>query len=148
MLAKAFFSLFFLIGILPTAHSEIYRWVDENGKTQFSDRPLDNKTQKVKVDTQRNSYGGGGVLERQRGLLNGYQANDAKQLQNKKLAEQQAVRSERLQARCINAKDRLKNYQRGSLYRLDSNGERIYYSEEERTAAIDKYEQSIQKNCS
>ena len=147
MLAKAFFSLFLFIFILPAAHAGIYRWVDEKGQTQFSDRPVDNKTQKVKVDTQHNSYGGGGVLERQKGLLDEYQAKDAQQLRNKKQAEKEAAQAQRLEARCINAKDRLKNFKKGALYRLDKKGERIYYSEEKRSKAIDKYQQAIEKNC-
>ena len=147
MVVKAFCSLLIIICVLPVAQAEIYRWLDENGNTQFSDRPLNSKTQKVKVDTQRNSYGGGGVFERQRDLLDGYEADDAQKRQEKRQAAKQAVRDERLQARCINAKDRLKNYQRGALYRLDGNVERNYYSEEERTKAIEKYKQLIDANC-
>jgi hypothetical protein len=147
MVAKALLSALLFICILPLAHAEIYRWVDKNGKIQFSDRPSNHQAEKVKVDTERNSYGGGGVLERQRDLLDDYQANDAEQRRNKQQAANKEVREKRLQAQCINAKDRLKNYQRGSLYRLDQNGERIYYSEEERAKAIDKYQQLIGKNC-
>jgi hypothetical protein len=101
----------------------------------------------VTVDTQRNSYGGGGVLERQRSLLDKYQANDVKELRAKQQAKKQAAKDKRLKVRCINAKDRLKNFKRGALYRLDDQGERIYYSEEERTKTIDKYQQLIQENC-
>jgi hypothetical protein len=147
MAAKAIFSLLILVFITSIANAEIYRWIDKDGKTQFSDRPQNSKTEKVKVDTQRNSYGGGGVLERQRDLLDGYQADDAQKRRDKQQAAIQAVKDKRLQASCVNAKDRLKNYNRGALYRLDSNGERIYYSEEERSNAINKYQQLIQKNC-
>jgi hypothetical protein len=147
MAAKAIFSLLILVFITSIANAEIYRWIDKDGKTQFSDRPENSKTEKVKVDTQRNSYGGGGVLERQRDLLDGYQADDAQKRRDKQQAANQAVKDKRLQASCVNAKDRLKNYNRGALYRLDSNGERIYYSEEERSNAINKYQQLIQKNC-
>tara|TARA_R110001583_G_scaffold110891_4_gene259964 strand:+ start:232 stop:450 length:219 start_codon:yes stop_codon:yes gene_type:complete len=66
MQTKAYFPLFFFISFLSTAHAEIYRWVDEHGRIQFSDRPLDSKTEKVNVDTQRNSYGGGGILKPQK----------------------------------------------------------------------------------
>jgi len=147
MAMKACFSLLMFIFITSIANAEIYRWIDKDGKTQFSDRPLDSKTEKVKVDTQRNSYGGGGVFERQRDLIDEYQANDKQESQDKRQAANKAARDKRLQAQCVNAKDRLKNYQRGALYRLNGKGERIYYSEEERSRAIDKYQQVIQKNC-
>lgn len=149
MTGKAFLSLLIFLCILPTAQAEIYRWVDKNGKTQFSDRPLarDSSTEKVKVDTQRNSYGGGGVLERQRDLLDGYQTDDVQKKRVKQQAANKAAKDKRLQAGCINAKDRLKNFQRGAIYRLDENGERIYYSEEERTRTINKFQQVINENC-
>lgn len=147
MVAKAFLSVFIIISISSLAQAEIYRWTDKDGNTQFSDRPLNSKTKTVEVDTQQNSYGGGRVLERQRDLLDEYQADDAQQQQEKQQAAKQAVKDERLQASCNNAKDRLKNFQRGALYRLDANGERIYYSEEERTDKLNKYQQSIEKHC-
>jgi hypothetical protein len=149
MTAKVLLSLIIFLCILPAAQAEIYRWVDKDGKTQFSDRPLarDSSTEKVKVDTQRNSYGGGGVLERQRELLDGYQADDVQKNLAKQQAAKKATKDKRQQAACINAKDRLKNYQRGAIYRLDENGERIYYSEEERTKAINKFQQLINNNC-
>lgn len=145
MVAKNLIVFLVIFFILPNSHSEIYRWIDDNGKVQFSDRPLNNKTKKLDVDTRQNSYGG--ILKRQRELLNEYQSNDVQQQQEKRQAAAQAVKDERLQVRCINAKDRLRNYQRGALYRLDENGERIFYSEEDRTKAINKYQQLIQKNC-
>lgn len=147
MLAKALFSVFLITFIFSAAHAEIYRWTDKDGNTQFSDRPLNSKTKKVNVDTQRNSYGGGRVLERQRDLLDEYQADDLQQQEEKQQAAKQAVKDKRLLASCNNAKDRLKNFQRGALYRLDANGERIYYSEEERTDKLNKYQQSIEKHC-
>jgi hypothetical protein len=149
MLTKASFSLLLFICLLPLSHAEIYRWVDDNGKIQFSDRPSarDSKAEQVKVNTQRNSYGGGGLLERQKDLLDGYQAKDAQKVKDKQQAKRQAAQDKRLQTRCLNAKDRLKNYQRSALYRLDNKGERIYYSEEQRSKAIAKFQQLIQKNC-
>ncbi|CCK77890.1 MAG: DUF4124 domain-containing protein [Oleispira antarctica] len=66
MQTKAYFPLFLFVYFLSTAHAEINRWVDEHGRIQFSDRPLDSKIEKVNVDTQRNSYGGGGTLKPQK----------------------------------------------------------------------------------
>ena len=46
MQAKAYFPLFLFVYFLSTAHAEINRWVDEHGRIQFSDRPLDRKIEK------------------------------------------------------------------------------------------------------
>lgn len=132
---------------ISTTQAEVYRWLDENGKIQFSDRPSNNRSEKVTLNTERNSYSGGGILERQRDLLDEYRADSLRQERKDRQAAIQKARDKKLQQRCIRAKDRLKNYTGSSLYRLDQDGDRIYYSEEERSMAIDKFKQLIQENC-
>jgi hypothetical protein len=142
------FSIFFLLMLsISTTQAEVYRWLDENGKIQFSDRPSNNRSEKVTLNTERNSYSGGGILERQRDLLDEYRADSLRQERKDRQAAIQKAREKKLQQRCIRAKDRLKNYAGSSLYRLDQDGDRIYYSEEERSMAIDKFKQLIQENC-
>jgi hypothetical protein len=133
--------------MMPIAQAEVYRWVDDDGKIQFSDRPLNDKSEKMKLDTKRNSYSGGGILERQRDLLDEYRADDLQQERKDRQAAIEEAREKDLQQRCIRAKDRLKSYEGSSLYRLDPKGERIYYSEEERSKAINKYQKLILANC-
>jgi len=41
LLAVSLAAAFALAG--PAAHAEVYKWVDENGKTQFSDKPPPNQ---------------------------------------------------------------------------------------------------------
>lgn len=50
--------LAFILGVLisATCHSEIYRWVDEDGKVQFSDRPPDDAQSDVIDTSVVNSY--------------------------------------------------------------------------------------------
>ena len=100
MQTKAYFPLFFFISFLSTAHAEIYRWVDEHGRIQFSDRPLDRKIEKGTLMLSVIFMAVVGPWSR-----------------------------------------------RSVLYRLDEQGERIYYSEEQRTKTIEEYEKIIQKNC-
>jgi hypothetical protein len=134
--------------ISPIAHAEIYRWVDKNGKTQFSDRPLRGKaSNQIDVDTSKNSYGGGTVLNRQRDLLDRYKNED---LQSKKAKQQAKVdqeKREEFQAVCIRAKDKLLNFERSSIYTLNDEGERVYYSEEKRERRIEELRQTITKYC-
>jgi hypothetical protein len=74
------FSIFFLLMLsISTTQAEVYRWLDENGKIQFSDRPSNNRSEKVTLNTERNSYSGGGILERQRDLLDEYRADSLRQ---------------------------------------------------------------------
>lgn len=128
--------------------AQIYRWVDEKGRVQFSDRPINGKTaNKVNVDTTKNSYGGGDVLNRQRDLLDRYDQQDLKSQEDKKQAQREEEKQKRLKSACLRAKDQLARFERGLIYTLDDQGERIYYSEEVRAEKIEWYRQSIAKSC-
>lgn len=128
--------------------AQIYRWVDEKGRVQFSDRPINGKTaNKVNVDTTKNSYGGGDVLNRQRDLLDRYDQQDLKSQEDKKQAQREEEKQKRLKSACLRAKDQLARFERGLIYTLDDQGERIYYSEEVRAEKIESYRQSIAKSC-
>jgi hypothetical protein len=128
--------------------AEIYRWIDENGKTQFSDRPVRGKSSsEVTVDTSKNSYGGGDVLNRQRDLLDRYQEQDLQSQKNRQQAAQEKENEKKIKTVCLRAKDKLASFERGLLYTLDDQGERVYYSEEKRTQRIESYRESINKNC-
>ena len=150
MFQTVFLSFFLITTSLTSfnALAKIYRWVDENGQTQFSDRPVKGQvSDEVKVDTTKNSYGGGDVLNRQRDLLNRYDAQDQQSQKNKQQAGRKKENKERAKAACLRAKDKLASYDRGLLYTLDDQGERIYYSEEKRSKIIASYRELITKNC-
>ena len=128
--------------------AEIYRWVDEHGKTQFSDRPVRGKTTNtIEVDTTKNSYGGGEVLNRQRDLLERYEDQDQQSEKDQQQAKLDKENEEKLKSRCLRAKDKLARYERGLLYTLDDQGERVYFSEEKRERKIEEYRQTINENC-
>lgn len=128
--------------------AQIYRWVDENGKVNFSDRPQPSqKIEEIQINTQKNAYGGGQVLERQRGLLDQYQQQDKQRAEEKQQKEKEKAAEKAIQRACINAKDKLRQFDGSSIYRLDDQGERIYYSEEERAQRISELKNAVQKHC-
>lgn len=140
----------FLFSVLLTfnASAEIYRWVDDNGKIQFSDRPMKGKTAStVKVDATKNSYGGGAVLNRQRNLLTQYEDQDLQSQKDKHQALLDNENKKKLAAVCLQAKDKLANFQRALIYTLDDQGERVYYSEEKREQRIEGLRKAISDNC-
>lgn len=130
------------------AFAEIYRWVDENGQTRFSDRPVKGtKASTVNVDTTKNSYGGGTVLNRQRDLLNRYDEQDLQAKKDKQQAALDKAQQEQNKKDCLRAKDRLATFERSKIYNLDENGERVYQSETKRTQTIENLRKRIQNNC-
>lgn len=140
----------FLLSLLLVfnASAEIYRWVDDNGKIQFSDRPMKGKTAStVKVDATKNSYGGGAVLNRQRNLLTQYEDQDLQSQKDKHQALLDSENKKKLAAVCLQAKDKLVNFQRALIYTLDDQGDRVYYSEEKREQRIEGMRKAISDNC-
>ena len=139
----------FLISVnAPSTLAQIYRWVDEDGKTHFSDKPVNSApVEKVEVDTQRNSYGGGDVLERQRELLDNYDEQDAQRQREQRAEAKEKAQQQRLLSACNSAKDQLRRFEGSALYRLDAQGERVYYSEEARAELMAKYRAGVSKNC-
>lgn len=69
--------------------AEVYKWVDENGKTQFSDKPPANKTAEnisQKVEQTNIDENSGNVS---RSVDSGEKTNDEIQLEKKRKAEEQ-----------------------------------------------------------
>lgn len=49
---------------------------------------------------------------------------------------------------CVTARDNLEQYRsHGSIYRLDDNGERVYYSEQERETLLQRGRAAVEKWC-
>ena len=138
-----------LVVILGSTHaySEIYRWVDDSGKVQFSDRPVASNSKPVEIDTSKNVYGGGKVMHRQQDLLDRYQKQDNQDQKNRQQVKREKAKQEQRNLACVRAKDKLARFEGSTLYTLDAQGERTYFSEEKRTQAIKEFRKSINKHC-
>ena len=142
-----------LIAILfffPTiGQSEIYKWVDENGKVHFDDRPGSGKKEKITVKTTEISSGNGTELqerfEQEKKLLDIYE--EERQEESLKKAEQREEKKQ-WDKKCADAKEYQKNIDRSSgLYTLDEKEERVYLSDEERNTKVKELKEFIKKNC-
>lgn len=127
--------------------AEVYRWVDEQGQVHYEDQPRDSKTRKLSppsapvdgaaADSQR--------MEKTRRLLNAYES-ERQQAREEKAERRKQTEEQR--RKCIRAKDDLRQYEEsGSVYRLDGEGKRVYYSDAEREALIAKYREAIAEWC-
>lgn len=127
-------------------HAELYRWVDEHGQTHFADQPRHSEPHEIAVrpapaaaqNPQRR-------MDKTRRLLNAFAAERQQQREQKAKQKQQADERHRS---CLQARDNLRQYREsGSIYRLDDNGERIYFSEQQRAGLIRKYQQAVAEQC-
>ena len=114
-----------------STHAEVYKWVDENGKTQFSDKPPADKPaeaigealSKTNIDTDSSR------VVRTAASAEGEQTPDEAQLE----AQQAAERQQRLAPRCKQLRKEIAIIESGrAVSFLDENGNEITVRESER----------------
>lgn len=136
-----------LIVSAPTALAEIHRWVDENGQVHFEDRSKDQAERGFRGYTEPPASGVSPEQRRQKTqkLLNAYEVE--RQQAREQKAKQKKAEEER-QRRCHVARDNLRRYQAYSrFYRLDREGNRVYMSEQEHAAAIQRSTEQVSRYC-
>lgn len=128
------------------AYAEIYKWVDDQGRIHYSDKPVKNSTQ-INVNTQKQSTGEHRQSreEKRRKLLNVFNEDRARKNKEK---EKKRAQKKKQQRNCVLARDRLRRYERASyIYDLDKDGKRIVMSSEERERETRKLRKRIEKYC-
>lgn len=135
------------------ANAQLYKWVDENGKTHFSDQPpRKQKAEKLnmpvsKKSTSRNVPTDAERRIRQQQLLK-TMAADRKKREDERAAEKLAKQTKA--ERCKHLLERKNKFIRANhIYTTDEKGERQYYDEEtadkRRRAAVEQYEKECAK---
>jgi hypothetical protein len=130
----------------PAAFSQsMYKWVDEKGRTVFSETPppAGVKGEKIEVKTKPAEKP---AAENWKQREQESRERRAKQgVEEEKTRQQDEAQRER---RCYNAKVR---YDRmttpGAVYRLDGKGERVYYTDDERAAQADEAKRDMASYC-
>ncbi|RDH82793.1 MAG: hypothetical protein DIZ80_10995 [endosymbiont of Galathealinum brachiosum] len=127
-------------------NAEIYKWVDEQGRTHYEDKPVGN-AKEMEINTEKQGHikvNKERELKQQR-LLETYE--DDLQRKNEEIARKKK-KKKKLARECYQAKNRLKHYERASsLYDLDKNGKRITMSNIEREKATAVLRNKIKKSC-
>lgn len=126
--------------------AEIYKWVDEQGRTHYEDKPVAN-SKEMEVNTTRQGHikiNNERALKQKR-LLETY--DDDKQRENKEKAKKKKNKK-KLARQCSQSKDRLRHYERASsLYDLDKDGKRITVSTQKREKVTTALRNKIKKFC-
>ena len=141
-----------VLAISPGQAAQVYKWIDENGKVHFSDRPPDDaatsaESVEIKVESGAGSSAASEVERRQlqKRLLEVFERErkEKKEAKAKEREEKQA-----LAKRCNEARDQLRQLQDASfLYDVDDDGERIVYTDKQRESATSEFEKQIEKHC-
>ncbi len=133
----------------PAAGAGVYRWVDDQGRVHFGDRPQSDAASEVKIRVEpQSSPPAASEAERarhRRRLLEMYQEDrDAKKEAARKQKEERAKRV----AECSEARVKLAQFSSaGSLYNRGPDGERRYLSFEERDRYIAGLREEVSRLC-
>jgi len=123
----------------------MYKWVDEKGRTVFSETPppAGVKGEKIEVRTQPAEKP---AVENWKQREQQSRERRAKQgMDEEKARQQDEAQRER---RCYNARVRYDRMSTpGAVYRFDSKGERVYYTDDERAAQAEEAKRDMASYC-
>jgi len=125
----------------------VYKWVDEDGKVHYGDRPGGAESTRIKLPDSLpvESPASGEREDRTRKLLDVYADERAERAEQQ--AKRKAEEAERKQ-NCAKARDLLDQYLHASyLYKVDAGGERHPLSFEERAKAEAEAQKAVDHWC-
>ena len=146
-LRKSLISVFMLILMLP-AQAGVYKWVDENGKVHYGDKPTTDAANEVKVNKTKSTEGSRNSAERKNLQQRFLKAReDERNEKNKARAEAKQKRAE-TKLRCTQAKKEYDKYRyAGAIYDKGKDGERKYLSFKKREEYERSLSDAVQKWC-
>lgn len=125
----------------------VYKWVDEQGRVHYGDRPESQRAAPVEIRPPAGSPPPAprDRGDRQRRLSNTLESDRVKRLEDRR---RQEARKAELTQRCNLARDRMRRFESaGYLYDLDAAGERRVLNETQRRQATRKVQADIEKYC-
>lgn len=130
--------------LLPgLAMAEVYRWTDASGQVHFGEVPaagavpVEVKPQVMERDAA--------TIEREKRTEQFFAARRQEQQRADELAQQQQAKQAQ---ECQRLRGKLDQLQRaGSFYRLDAQGQRVYYSDAEIDATRRQLSAQVANNC-
>ncbi len=140
---------FALSAPLLSQAGKVYKWVDENGNTQFSQFPPEDEQQaeQVNVKTQKSMNSGQSKekLKNMRQKLLESSVDRNTEDEEEKLNKEKA---ELIAQNCDKAKQRLRDLENnGRIYKTLENGERHWFDEKERAQSIKAARDQVKEFC-
>jgi len=143
---KILFIIFFLFCV-SHANAEVYKWVDENGKIVYGDKPISSDASKIKIKKapvqdpvvqQRNA--------KQNKLLDVIQEEREQRDVSRK---EEKKKNDELKKMCADAREELQKMKNASFLYEDTDDPKNpkIMTDEERKAEEIRFEKEIKKNC-
>lgn len=127
------------------AAAQAYKWVDENGRTHFSDTPPpDRKADKLAIKPpSAPDPGVAGSRDWQTQL----QESNVRRAQQQRQQEVEDRQRKAMEHNCSMARGDLNALQRGRVFRYDDNGEKQYLGDSDRPAAVAAAQKRVERYC-
>ena len=133
--------------IAPLAGAQLYKYIDKDGKTVYSDQPpanVDSKQVNVPSAATPGSAPAKNALERDKEL----EKSREKSREVAKKSEQAARDADLQQERCTNATTRYRSFQEGGrISSFNEKGERVMLGDEEIEAEREKSRRQMEEAC-
>ncbi len=140
-----------------TVNADVYKWVDKNGKIQYSDQPPPSgdgkKLKRHSKDTVESPSVQSGATAAKPAASTAdqeleYRKRKAEKEESQKKQQAEAETAEKNKDYCNNLHGDLSAHSNGvRLARYNEKGERVFLDDKERAASKEKLEQRISKEC-
>lgn len=126
----------------------VYKWTDKEGNVHYGDQPVvQQKATELNIITKPSSglsVSSDKKKERDRVLE---EFKEDREARNKKRNDKR-VAKKKLKKQCARARDGLRRHREASaVYKLNSKGERVFYSKEKRAKNEKAFKKAIKKHC-
>jgi len=138
-----------LLALALPAAAATYKWVDEKGVTHYSETPPPEGTPAKKIDIAPTPPSSGTAKPETADDWKTKELEFRQRRLKKEHAEADADKAaDERKDRCITARNRLDVLEGGrGLYHLNERGERVFMSEEERSAEVTKWREVLKSSC-
>jgi hypothetical protein len=132
----------------PIASAQLYKYVDKNGKTVYTDQPppeADPKAMRIPSAATGSTAAPGKTYVQQD---KDQQKGREKVSEGAKKADEAAARAKEAEQRCIDSRSAYEVYaQGGRIARVNEKGEREYMGDEQIDAAREKARAQMEQDC-
>ncbi len=136
--------------------AQIYKWVDENGKVHYSDKPPahleEDQTESITIEESKQKSANQNQLSAQERVKQANKWLDSQrqtQLQKDKEKATERKQLEKRQKECDRMKKEQMAYQRSNvIWDVNDKGETVYLNEQEREKLLNDMQQVVTTACS
>jgi hypothetical protein len=136
-----------LWALLVPATAQVYKWVDEKGTTHYGERPPQGGKAQELEQHPANPGPARGTADQ-----SNWKEKDLefrrRRIETEQAEAKRKLREDAQRQACNQARDQLGQMKLAHrLYRLDDKGERVFQSDEERSASIARQELLVSQQC-